>query len=186
MQSAHLMFSCDGEEFNVMAEKCSGLSVSEADRAHGQLNGRTVGHQTDIKVEILCIEIEVRLARAAAGPVKDQASVTNTQLDGGMHRVPWRDVVLKAWQVNGPTVLLDVNVRGYGVGRIWVGVGVIASIQPEMGSRVSHAGLSIRHQLRFEVEQLQLSDVRNHPPLVNFPRLEPGSSSARTLHTLAP
>ena len=147
MLIAHLMFSCDGEEFDVVAKKCSGLSVRETDRPYGQLNGRTVGHQTDIKVEILCIEIEVRLARVAAGSVKDQAGVTNAQLDGGVHRVPWGDVVLKAWQVNGPTVLLDVNVRGNGVGRIWVGVGVIVTIEPEMGSGVSHAGLAVRHQL---------------------------------------
>ena len=167
------MFSCDGEEFNVMAQKCSGLSVRETDRPYGQLNGRTVSHQTDIKVEILCIEIEVRLAGVPAGSVKDQASVANTQLDRSVHRVAGRDVVLKAGKVNGPTVLLDVNVRGDGVGRVWIGVGMIVAVEPKMGSRVSHGGLAVGHQLGLEVEQLQLSNVRNHPPLVDFPGLEP-------------
>ena len=117
------MFPCDGEELNVMAKKRSGLSISEADRPNGQLNGRTKVHQTNVKVKILCVEIEVRLAGVPAGSVKDQASVTNTQLDGGMHRISWRDVVLEAREVNGPAVLLDVNIRGDGVRRVLIGVG---------------------------------------------------------------
>ena len=163
------MFPCDGEELNVVAKKRSGLSISEPDRPNGQLNGRTEVHQTNVKVKILCVEIKVRLAGVPAGSIKDQASVANTQLDRSVHRVAGRDVVLKAGKVNGPTVLLDVNVRGNGVGRVWVRVGMIVSIEPQMGSGVPHAGLALRHQLRFEIEQLKLSDVRNHPSLVNFP-----------------
>ena len=174
MQDAHLMFPCDGEELNVVAKKRSGLSISEPDRPYGQLNGRTEVHQTNVKVKILCVEIEVGLAGVPAGSVKDQASVANTQLDRSVHRVAGRDVVLKAGKVNGPTVLLDVNVRGDGIGRVWIGVGVIvAVVEPKMVSRVSHGGLAVGHQLGLEVEQLQLSNVRNHPPLVDFPGLEP-------------
>ena len=153
-----------------MAKKCSGLPVREPNRPYGQLNGGTVRHQTDVKVEILCIEIEVRLAQVPAGSIEDQASVANTQLDGSTHRISRRDVVLETRKVNGPAVLLDVNVRGNGVGRVWVGIRTVVSIEPKMGSRISDvAGLSIRHQLRFKVQQLQLSDVGNHPSLVNLP-----------------
>ena len=96
-----------------MAKKRSGLSIRKTDGSYGQLNGRTVGHETDVKVEIFSIEIKIRLAGGSAGSVKDQTGVTNTQLDGRTHRVPWRDVVLEAGEVNGPAVLLDVDIRGY-------------------------------------------------------------------------
>ena len=50
---------------------------------------------------------------------------------------------------------------------------MIVAVEPRMASRVSHGGLAVGHQLGLEVEQLQLSNVWNHPPLVDFPGLEP-------------
>ena len=119
-----------------MAKKRSGLSIRKTDGSYGQLNGWTVCHETNIKVEIFSIEIKIRLAGGSAGSVKDQAGVTNTQLDGRTHRVSWRDVVLEAWEVNGPAVLLDVNIRGDGVRRVLIGVGSSLSVQPRLESGI--------------------------------------------------
>ena len=136
ISDTHLVFASHGKEFNIMAKKRSGLSIREADGSYGQLNGWTVGHETNIKVEIFSIEIKIRLAGGSAGSVKDQTGVTNTQLDGRTHRVSWRDVVFKAWEVNGPAVLLDVNIRGDGVRRVVIGVGSSLPVQPRLESRI--------------------------------------------------
>ena len=136
MSDTHLVFAGHGKEFNIMAKKRSGLSIRKTDGPYGQLNGWTVCHQTDIKVEIFSIEIKIRLAGGSAGSVKDQAGVTNTQLDGRTHRVSWRDVVLKAREVNGPAVLFDVNIRGDGVRRVLIGVGSSLHVQPRLKSGI--------------------------------------------------